>query len=433
MRTQHRSLIAMLALLIVGVASLGLPATVSAQIPPVSRIRRTASDAVEREVLNAVDDLATNATRCVFDNFECIRSAQEAGEPVVLTDEEGTLLTDEEGNLITDPDQLPDAGPVSDFEFEPGERTLFVSDFSVDNLGDFPRGMEFIQGNMQVVEWQGRRLLQADVKESRFAIQLPETLPEQFTIEFEMFDASEANGPRGIGLSTMEPPRFDAYWGQYYEGHFFMAGHYQGSGLWTKEGRKISVQQDSRPSEGFVPIRIMVDKAHVKMFIDRTRVANMPTAQIARTEKIYFFLEPRPPENRVFITNIRIAAGGRDLYDALEADGRVAVRNILFDTAEATIRPESSEVLEQIGTMLRDHPELTLMIEGHTDDEGEFDMNMRLSGDRAASVKAYLVEHFGIESDRMRTLGLGPTQPVDTNDTDAGRQQNRRVELVKIS
>ena len=333
---------------------------------------------------------------------------------------------------ITDPSHLQDAGPTSDFEFEPGERLLFASDFSVDNLGDFPRGLEFIQGNMQVVEWQGQRWLQADAREGRFAVQLPETLPEQFTIEFDMYDASNSTGQRGIGIATMEPPRFDAYWGQYYEGHFFMAGHYQGSGVWTNEGRKVSVLQDNRPNEGFVPVRIMVDDAHVKMFIDRTRVANMPNAQIPRTEKIYFFLEPRPPDNRVFIGNIRIAAGGRDLYDALEADGRVAVRNIHFDTGEATIRPESDEVLEQIGTMLQDHPELNLMIEGHTDDEGEFDMNMQLSGDRAASVKAYLVEHFGITPDRMRTLGLGPTHPADTNDTEAGRQQNRRVELVRI-
>ena len=408
---------------------------VSAQIPGADRIRRTASDAVEREILNEVDDLATNATRCVFDNLDCIRTANEAGEPVVLTDEEGTLLTDEEGNLITDPDQLPEeepAEPVSDFEFEPGERLLFASDFTVDNLGDFPRGLEFIQGNMQVVEWQGQRWLQADSKESRFAVELPETLPEQFTIEFEMYDASNSTGSRGIGLATKEPPNFGWAWGQYYEGHYFMAGHYQGSGVWAKEGGKVSVMADDRPSEGLVPIRIMVDDAHVKMFIDRTRVANVPTAQIARTEKLYFFLEPRAPDNRVFIGNIRVAAGGRDLYDALEADGRVAIRNILFDTGKADIRPESDDVLAQIGTMLSEHPELSLMIEGHTDDEGEFDMNMTLSGDRAAAVKTYLVEHYGIEADRLRTMGLGPTQPVDTNDTDAGRQQNRRVELVKI-
>ena len=47
-------------------------------------------------------------------------------------------------------------------------------------------------------------------------------------------------------------------------------------------------------------------------------------------------------------------------------------------------------------------------------------------------MKAYLVENFGIDTERMRTMGLGPTQPVDSNDTEEGRQKNRRVELVKI-
>ena len=82
--------------------------------------------------------------------------------------------------------------------------------------------------------------------------------------------------------------------------------------------------------------------------------------------------------------------------------------------------------------MMQQHPELKLLVEGHTDNEGEFDWNMELSADRAASVKAYLVENFGIEADRMRTMGLGPTQPVDTNDTAEGQQKNRRVELVKF-
>jgi outer membrane protein OmpA-like peptidoglycan-associated protein len=414
--------------MIVAFASVAFSDAASAQVPGADRLRR----AVDREVDIRLEDLAEGTVQCVFDQLDCIRAAQEAGDPVVLTDEEGTILTDEDGAPITDPDQLPDAGPTSDFEFEPGERPLFVSDFSVDNLGDFPRGLEFIQGNMQVVEWQGRRFLQADAPQSRFAVALPETLPERFTIEFDMYDASGSTGSDGIGVTTAEPSHWDIYYGHYYEAHYFNAGSRYGSGLWTKESRRISSAVDARPSEGLTPVRIMVDDAHAKMFIDRTRVANVPTANLPRTEKLYFFLEPMAPNNSVLIGGIRIAAGGRDLYDALEADGRVAVRSILFDTGEATIRSESSEVLEQIGTMLNEHPALSLMIEGHTDDEGEFDMNMRLSGDRAASVKAYLIENSGVAADRLRTLGLGPTQPVDTNDTDAGRQQNRRVELVKI-
>ena len=175
----------------------------------------------------------------------------------------------------------------------------------------------------------------------------------------------------------------------------------------------------------------MVDGAHAKMFIGESRVANVPTAKLSRSDKIYFFLDPVQPE-LAYIGNIRIAAGGRPLYDALDADGRVAVHGIFFDTDKATIRAESAPVLEEIGTMLVEHVDLSLMVEGHTDDQGDFDYNMKLSGERAAAVKAYLVEQFGIEANRLRTMGLGPTQPVADNDTTEGMQENRRVELVKI-
>jgi len=82
--------------------------------------------------------------------------------------------------------------------------------------------------------------------------------------------------------------------------------------------------------------------------------------------------------------------------------------------------------------MLGEHADLSLMVEGHTDSSGDFDHNMELSKQRADSVKQWLVDNHGIAADRLRTMGLGSTQPKDTNDTDSGRQQNRRVELVRI-
>ena len=394
-----------------------------------------------------MEKIARDAVRCTFDNLKCIKKANKKGKQVVLTDANGQIITDADGNPVSDPNQLdsqgrptggaatkdPSAAPggmASTYDFEPGDRELFMSDFSADNPGDFPRGLEFIEGNMQVVEWQGRPILQNDDMYGRFSVQLPETLPDQFTIEFEMFDAA---GVSGVGIALSEPPNFGWAWSSYYESDVFRAGHQHGSGIWTgRNNKEVATTVDMSPSEGMVPVRIMVDGAHAKMFIGERRVANAPKTNFPRSDQVYFFMESRPPEQLTFITDIRIAAGGRDLYDALEADGRVAVRDILFDTNSATIRSESSPILEQIGTMMQEHPELNLMIEGHTDNEGEFDWNMELSGERAKSVKSYLVENFGIDSSRMRSMGLGQTQPVDTNDTDAGRQKNRRVELVKF-
>jgi outer membrane protein OmpA-like peptidoglycan-associated protein len=120
-----------------------------------------------------------------------------------------------------------------------------------------------------------------------------------------------------------------------------------------------------------------------------------------------------------------------ELAKALNERGSVAVHGILFDTAKATIKPESAAALAPIGELLKTSPDLKLEIQGHTDNVGQVAANLKLSQERAAAVKDYLVKNFGIEAARLTTAGFGDTKPVDDNKTDAGRAENRRVELVK--
>jgi outer membrane protein OmpA-like peptidoglycan-associated protein len=133
----------------------------------------------------------------------------------------------------------------------------------------------------------------------------------------------------------------------------------------------------------------------------------------------------------MLIGNVRIAAGGRDLYDVLAADGRFTARGIQFEVNSASIRPESAEILAEIGTMLQKHPELRLSIEGHTDADGDDQHNLVLSKQRAVSVVDYLVDTFGVDAPRLEAQGFGETAPVAPNDTPEGKQENRRVELVR--
>ena len=117
---------------------------------------------------------------------------------------------------------------------------------------------------------------------------------------------------------------------------------------------------------------------------------------------------------------------------ALATSGRVATHGILFATGSATIAPESTPTLKEIGEMLKAHPELKLVIEGHTDNVGNAAANQTLSEQRAAAVKQYLVSTYGIPAARLQAKGYGASKPVASNDTPEGRQQNRRVELVKM-
>jgi outer membrane protein OmpA-like peptidoglycan-associated protein len=103
--------------------------------------------------------------------------------------------------------------------------------------------------------------------------------------------------------------------------------------------------------------------------------------------------------------------------------------DVLFDTAQATLKPGAAMTLDRLAQFMRDYGERQVMVEGHTDARGEEEYNIDLSARRATAVRNALLER-GIEAQRIRTVGLGESYPVASNDTAAGMQQNRRVEIV---
>lgn len=121
---------------------------------------------------------------------------------------------------------------------------------------------------------------------------------------------------------------------------------------------------------------------------------------------------------------------GGELKKQLVADKRARIYGILFDTGSAVIKPESEPVLDQVLDLLSGEPGWALTIEGHTDAVGSDEANLTLSRKRAESVKAYLVKA-GIEEGRLEAAGYGESAPIADNDTELGRAQNRRVELVR--
>jgi outer membrane protein OmpA-like peptidoglycan-associated protein len=107
----------------------------------------------------------------------------------------------------------------------------------------------------------------------------------------------------------------------------------------------------------------------------------------------------------------------------------VNMSDVLFDTARYTLRPGAREKLAKIGGIVSGHPGLKMEVEGYTDSVGGDSYNQRLSEQRSDSVRDYLT-HNGVDSALVTSKGFGKSQPVAGNETAAGRQQNRRVELV---
>jgi outer membrane protein OmpA-like peptidoglycan-associated protein len=110
--------------------------------------------------------------------------------------------------------------------------------------------------------------------------------------------------------------------------------------------------------------------------------------------------------------------------------------DVLFDFDKYSLRPEAAATLRKVGQVAASYPRSTMTIEGHTDGKGTHPYNMKLSEDRAASVKIWLVQNAGIPSPRISTRGWGEMKPVapnkkpDGSDDPVGRQKNRRVEIV---
>jgi outer membrane protein OmpA-like peptidoglycan-associated protein len=120
-----------------------------------------------------------------------------------------------------------------------------------------------------------------------------------------------------------------------------------------------------------------------------------------------------PPQPRTEVTNEEIK-----LREKVE-----------FETDSAKLLPSSTPLLDEVVTVMKEHPEIEhVRVGGHTDSTGDKAHNVKLSDDRAASVKQYLVDH-GIAPERLASKGYGETRPIADNNTEEGRAQNRRVDI----
>ena len=177
---------------------------------------------------------------------------------------------------------------------------------------------------------------------------------------------------------------------------------------------------------------------------------NLALQQVTVSPPDYYIAATRTQEGRQTVFTLTI--GDRNIYmteeattaameegtveinaEALNAEieeaGKAILYGVQFDTGSAVIRISSAGSLETIADVLNTR-EGCFYIVGHTDDTGSFEMNMRLSNERAAAIVEALVTEYGVDPNRLQSGGVGPLAPLASNDNDAGRQLNRRVELV---
>jgi len=125
-----------------------------------------------------------------------------------------------------------------------------------------------------------------------------------------------------------------------------------------------------------------------------------------------------------------VVADAQSMSRDISETGKVAIYGIYFDFNKSEIKPESDPTLQEIAKLLSQNQKIRLYVVGHTDNVGDFDYNMKLSQARADAVVKALVGKYRAEGSRMKPYGVGPLSPVASNNTEEGKDKNRRVELV---
>lgn len=385
----------------------------------VKRLKQRAKDKIEQNVGEKQDEVIDQ----VFDG------------PSSGTAEEqtSTAAGDTPARPVRGGDGRPGEGAWANYDFVPGERVLLAEDFMDDRVGNFPHRFELISGNAEVVEWNGLRWLRMN-DETYFKIPLPENLPQRFTIEFDVTVP-------WWGMDFHSDLRTDRYNENIFATsgvvlNCCVAGVYRGQGDAVSSVDPRDFFKGMFEDRSIAPpmrVRMHVDGSYVKLYLEEKRVANLPNGNFGRQDYLVVRSTGSADESKApLMTNFSINAGGSPMYDALMAEGRFATQGIFFDTGSDRLRPESTPTLKEIGDMLTRHTDLRVCIEGHTDDVGSDVSNQELSQMRAAAVTGYLVEKFQIDASRLESMGFGESSPMASNDTPEGRQQNRRVEIVKL-
>jgi OOP family OmpA-OmpF porin len=127
----------------------------------------------------------------------------------------------------------------------------------------------------------------------------------------------------------------------------------------------------------------------------------------------------------------QVQANAEAWMSDIRTTGHAAVYGIYFDTNQAALKPESDPALKEIAALMEKNPALRVHLVGHTDNQGDFAYNMKLSEARAAAVMNALTTRYKVNAARLRASGIGPLAPVAPNRTEEGKAKNRRVELVE--
>ncbi|WP_169304366.1 OmpA family protein [Pedobacter frigoris] len=328
----------------------------------------------------------------------------------------------------------------SKFDFIPGEKVLFFDDFIHEAKGDFPVRWN-TNGSGEIVTILNLKGNWLKIPDNTISFpELRTVLPENFTVEFDLFYSTGITRPPvTFGFTEVNNPAKTTI--QHKKLFYFHipATIKDNVGYSTSlySGREITQSWPANKMAGkVIHVSIAVNKNRIRLYMDERKIFDLPKAFDPNILRNNFHFRAAPlipkPNDGFYVSNLRIAEAGLDARSQLLNNGKYSTTGIYFETGSANIKPQSYGMLKEIADVLDETPNMKVKIVGHTDSDGGMGLNIELSRKRAAAVKTTLEKEFGIMASRLTVDGKGASDPASNNTSPEGKAANRRVEFIKM-
>lgn len=342
-------------------------------------------------------------------------------------------------------------------DFIPGANVIFEDRFDLDPLGDFPAKWS-TSGDGEVVAFDNAEGKWLKISQpTAVSPELRKALPENCTIEFDLY-LKNTSGVAPIvmfGLTSLS----DVAVGDVYRKNIFVQLHgynEAGSIVFGKNIQDLGTKNNF-PISGYIGrtlhISISINKTRFRVYFDQQKVVDLPKLLTPEYRNNFFIASSSvtpAPEEGIYISNVRIAAGEADarslLIKQLMEQGSVVTNDIQFNEQTNVIAPESQPVMDQLGQVLQQNPDMNIQINTAEEsalvqDNGNTDIS-NTSGDqiinkaalklKADKIKAYLVKKFKIRVDRIKTDVKAKMAKNIEGNKSMGKTRQLLTEIIKL-
>ena len=391
-----------------------------------------------KKLKQKIDQAAVQAVDKVTDSKPAGEPVKKADQPAVTSGSNDKAADASVSNEKTGNDKQ-DLKVTSKFDFVPGSTILYFDNFEKDNIGEAPLGwITSTSAEVVTIEGlEGKWLKMSSVSTQQITRNKKQSWGNNFTAEFDLLIVRKDYDPRidinlintdgnlvtdeAILASEKKPAvNFST---------IIAEGNKSRASLYAFDKRLSDNMTENLPFNNTSPVHVSmcVQGKRFRLWWNNRKLYDLPAVSEEYLPNQLGFSFGSVGGSEFYVSNFRVSKDIPDTRAKFE-EGKL-VSNLLFYSGTAKLKPESMGSLLDVSKILKDATSAVKIV-GHTDSDGDDALNLKLSRDRAETVKEILVSQYGIDAGKLTTEGRGETQPIADNKTAEGKAQNRRVEFI---